>query len=75
MDRVKLLLDKYRCDDHRLARELVDNPVVSNLLDEVISLKKKNKKLQSLIDDVIDTHANEPNSLPNLLDSLINEDS
>jgi hypothetical protein len=77
MERVNLLLDKYRCKDHREARELIDNPVVSNLLDEVISLEKQNKKLQSIMDDLIDTYTNDPkpNAVLAVLDSLANDDS
>ena len=75
MERINLLLDKYSCEDHRAARELVDNPVVSNLLDEVIALKCKNERLQVLLDDIVDQYTNDVDRLASTLESLSDPDN
>lgn len=73
--KVKLLIDKYECTDHRRAIELVDNPIVSKLLDEAIDLKKRNGILQSRLDEIFDCHINDtdPLVITTLLDILCDE--
>jgi hypothetical protein len=68
--KINLLIDKYSCNDHKDARLLIDNPVVSSLLDEVIDLKKKNSTLQYTIDEIIDQWTNDPEVINDTLDAI-----